>query len=82
MLFKYVKKYLFEQLDHPQRNLIVKVCIGKIIITSVWTKKNFRRLCTTQFEDMSKSEILPPPLGYYDKMQNLDFRPTHQTGGA
>ena len=33
-------------------------------------------------EGKNLKKIYPAIVGYYDKMQNLDFGPTHQTGGA
>ena len=42
----------------------------------------------TLSENPGKDDKRFPPhslhtmVGYYDKMQNLDFGPTHQTGGA
>ena len=36
-----------------------------------------------QFTSIAHNEDhLQPKIGYYDKIQNRDFGPTHQTGGA
>ena len=41
------------------------------VIVLIFSDKNVRMLASEQ-----------TILGYYDKKQNLDFGPTHQTGGA
>ena len=64
---------------------------NKRLITSnaLW-RKNTNNILSLIL-DMNYQNFLHPSildflngnmLGYYDKMQNLDFGPTHQTGGA